>query len=484
MLRHPEYYLEKLSPEQLEKVLAGSLWLLEKTGLWVQDEPLWAEVLARAEPGVRPGGDRRLRLAPEKTLELAAKAPAVWRHEARRPEHSLEMGGGRLCVAPGYGSVFIVDAEGRRREAGFEDFLRLTRLSQASPLIDLCSGLAVEPADVPVERRAEVLTAALLLNSDKPVMGAVTGAEGAARCCEAAEIILGGLGGGFWLLGLININSPLRLDERMGGALRVYLQKGQPVIFTPGASMGVTGPATVAGNMAQSYADLLGAAALTQLIRPGHPVIVGNGGFGGNLHTGNPGYGRPENALASLIGAQMARRLKLPYRCSAAVTSALVPDGRAALEHTLTALGAWAGGANLALQAAGILDSINSMSYEQFVIDLEIWGYFERLSRPVETDDDHLALELIARTPASYLAQPHTRRHFRREIHEPLFGKPQKPEAVKKVEILAAERLERLEAAAPEVRPVDPAAVAELKKYLAGSGGEFAEFVGRYFRGE
>ena len=482
MLRHPEYYLEKLSPANLETILKGSLWLLEKTGLLVQDEELWAEVRAKAGPGVAPGDDHRLRFKPETALELAAQAPPVWRYQARKAARALDMGSPNLHVAPGYGSVFVVDVEGRRREALFEDYIRLTRLSQASPLIDLCSAISVEPSDVPVDKRAEVMTAALLLNSDKPIMGAVTGAEGAAKSFEAAEIILGDIQGRPWLLGLINVNSPLRLDERMAGALRIYLKKGQPIIFTPGATMGVTGPATVSGNMAQSYADLIGATALCQIVRPGHPVIVGNGGFGGNLHTGNPGYGRPENALAAIIGAQMARRLSLPYRCSAAVTSAMSPDGRAALEHSVTAAGAWTGGASLALQAAGILDSINSMSFEQFVIDLEIWGYFERLSRPVEVDAEHLALDLIAEAPSSYMAAPHTMKHFRQEIYEPIFGKPQKPENIRKVNDLAVERLAALEARDPEIEPVDPAAVSELKKYLIGGDSSFADFVNKYFQ--
>lgn len=481
MLRHPEYYLEKLSPENLDTILNGSLWLLEKTGLLVQDEELWNEVRAKAGAGVMPDDDHRLRFKPETALELAAKAPAVWRHQARKSAHAFDMGGKNLCVAPGYGSIFVVDVEGRRRDALFEDYIRLTRLSQASPLIDLCSAISVEPSDVPINKRAAVMTAALLINSDKPIMGAVTGAEGAAKSFQAAEIILGDITGQPWLLGLVNINSPLRLDERMAGALRIYLKKGQPIIFTPGATMGVTGPATISGNMAQSYADLIGATALCQIVKPGHPVIVGNGGFGGNLHTGTPGYGRPENALATIIGAQLSRRLKVPYRCSAAVTSAMSPDGRAAFEHSITAMGAWTGGANLALQAAGILDSINGMSFEQFIIDLEIWGYLQRLSRPVKIDPEHLALDLIAEAPSNYMAAPHTMKHFRQEIYESIFGKPQKPKAIRKVNDLAAECLKTIEAKDLEIEPVDLKAVDELKKYLISDDNSLAAFVNKYF---
>ena len=280
MLRHPESYLEKLTEDKLSAILEGSLRLLERTGLLIQDEALALQIRERDAPGALLGPDARLRLKPEAAMELLAKAPAQWTHLARASGKSITFGGGNLCVAPGYGSVFIADAQGRRREASFGDYVRLTRLSQRSPLIDLCSHVSVEPSDVPVEARAKVMTAALLLHSDKPIMGAVTGAAGAAESFAAGQIILGDIQDKPYLLGLININSPLRLDWRMGGALRAYLAKGQPVVFTPVASMGVTGPATVSGNMAQSYADLIGAAALCQIVRPGHPVIVGNGGFG------------------------------------------------------------------------------------------------------------------------------------------------------------------------------------------------------------
>jgi trimethylamine--corrinoid protein Co-methyltransferase len=481
MLRHPEHYLEKLTSDSLNAILDGSLELVERTGLLIQDAQLWEEAKSRGGEGVTFGPDFRLRIKPERALELLSLAPPRWTHLARNPEKAVEFGGPNLCVAPGYGSVFMVDSFGSRRDALFADYVRLARLSQISPVIDLCSAVLVEPSDVPIYKRPEVMTAALLINSDKPIMGAVTGADGARRSFEAAEIVLGDISGQSYILGLININSPLRLDERMGGALRVYLEKGQPVVFTPGASMGVTGPATFSGNMSQSYADLIAAAALCQIMRPGHPVIVGNGGFGGNLHTGAPGYGRPENALASIVGAQVARRLRLPYRCSAAVTSSMLPDGRAAMEHAITAAGAWAGGANLALQAAGIIDSINSMSLEQFVIDLEMWGYFERLSRPIQVDEEFLALDMIARIPINYMSEPHTLKHFRREIREPFFGKPQKLEAIREVNELARERLAVMEADDPLITPVSEETLASLKKYLIGSDSSFADFVNKHF---
>jgi len=466
MLNHPQNYLEKLSPAQVEEILTASLWVLEKTGLRVQDEPLWAEVLEKAGPGVMAGPDQRLRLKPEKALELIALAPSEWRHEARRPENSRMLGGRRLCVVSGACGVFIVDWAGRRRYAGFEDFLRLTRLTQASPVMDICAHIPIEPSDVPVEYRPEVMTAGLLLSSDKPIMGMVTGAKAAAASLEAAEIILGDLSRAFWVLGLISINSPLLLEARMAEATRIYLQRGQPLLFASGTTMGVLGPVTLAGSLAQSFAELIGVVAMCQLIRPGHPVMIGNGGFCGNLRTGSTGYGRPEQALGFILGAQMARRLKLPYRCTAGATASPAPDIQAALEHTFTALGAWVAGPNFVFQGAGVIDSINSMSYEQFVLDLEMWSYIQRLTRPVEIDDEHLPLDLIAQAPPSYLGHQHTLKHFRRELYEPIFGKRRK-QGDMTVEEVAKERLAKIETETREITPIDPTAAAELKKYLA-----------------
>jgi trimethylamine:corrinoid methyltransferase-like protein len=118
------------------------------------------------------------------------------------------------------------------------------------------------------------------------------------------------------------------------------------------------------------------------------------------------------------------------------------------------------------------------MSFEQFIIDLEIWGYFERLSRPVEVDEEHLALSLISELPANYLDQPHTLRHFKDEIYQPLFGKPQKPEAIKEVKILAQERLAQMEKTEPKLEPIDPAALAELRKYLTAQDPSLSKLVG------
>ena len=73
----------------------------------------------------------------------------------------------------------------------------------------------------------------------------------------------------------------------------------------------------------------------------------------------------------------------------------------------------------MGLQALGTLDSINSMSYEQFLIDLEVWGYIRRLSAPPIVDPERLAWEVIAERPSNYMSKEHTVRFLRNEQYVP-----------------------------------------------------------------
>src|SRR6202011_2075034 len=78
------------------------------------------------------------------------------------------------------------------------------------------------------------------------------------------------------LLALVNVNSPLRYDDRMLGALMTYAEANQPVIATPFLMAGAMSPMGLAGTIAQQTAEALAGIALIQLIRPGAPCIYGS----------------------------------------------------------------------------------------------------------------------------------------------------------------------------------------------------------------
>src|SRR6188508_500681 len=111
---------------------------------------------------------------------------------------------------------------------------------------------------------------------------------------------------------------------------------GQAVIMTPFTLAGAMAPVTVAGALAQQNAEALAGIALTQLVRPGAPVIYGGFTTNVDMKSGSPAFGTPEGAWAMIIGAQLARRYHLPYRGSGSLNTSKVADAQATQETDWT----------------------------------------------------------------------------------------------------------------------------------------------------
>ena len=422
MIRHPLRRLEQIGPEECEAIHGTALRILERVGLVLQSE---AACRAVREIGATVDEhDRRVRFPAHVVEKAVAIAPRRFTLYGRSPARAVELGTDALLVFPGYGSASVADPKGVRRPATMADFRAFASLAWRSDCIDITGGLLVEPLDVPPALRPLELTYALMSFSDKPFFGSAAGAQGARESLALARIAFPDAEHRPVMLGLVNVNSPLRLDAIMAGALVEYARAAQPVLLTPGIMMGVTAPVTTSGALAQAFAELLGCVAVVQAIRPGAPVMIGTGGFGSDLRSGGPGFGRPENALGTLIGAQLARRVGLPFRCSGAVTGSRLPDCRSGYERMMTAMAAWSAGAHLCLQGAGTLDSIASMSFEQFALDVEIWGYVKRLASRPGTDPASLALDVVTSLPEDYLALEHTVDNLRHELHVPTLAPP------------------------------------------------------------
>ena len=150
---------------------------------------------------------------------------------------------------------------------------------------------------------------------------------------------------------------------------------------------GAMGPVTNAGAIAQSLAETMAGCALTQLERPGAPVIFGNFLSSMSLRSGSPTFGTPEPAIGSMVIGQLARRLNLPLRCSGNFTTSKLPDGQAMNEGTMSMLAAVHCGANFILHSAGFLDGLLAMSYEKFVMDTDFCGALHSYLAGVVVDD-------------------------------------------------------------------------------------------------
>ena len=113
------------------------------------------------------------------------------------------------------------------------------------------------------------------------------------------------------------------------------------------------------------------------------------------MRTGAPAFGTPEYAQAVLIGCQLARRYKVPYRTSN-VTSANSPDAQAAWESMMSLWAAFLGQASIIKQGAGWLEGGLAASYEKFILDAEMLQMMQAFVSPPQIDTDAFGVEAIA----------------------------------------------------------------------------------------
>ena len=138
---------------------------------------------------------------------------------------------------------------------------------------------------------------------------------------------------------IISVNSPRLLDDAMGDGLIAMAEHGQPVTITPFTLMGAMTPVSLPAAMAQQNAEALFGVVLTQLVKPGAPVMYGAFTSNVDMRSGAPAFGTPENTKANVIAGQLARRYGLPYRTSNANASNAV-DLQAAYETSMATWGA------------------------------------------------------------------------------------------------------------------------------------------------
>ena len=411
--RPPRSPYDWLSADALERLHDASLTILETVGIdFLDDEALdlWQRAGAQVDRTTQ-----RVRIDRDLLLPTIAAAPASFRWRARNPAHDVVIGGGGLAFGPCGGMAYATDLDRGRRPGTMADYENLLRLSQSCHALHFAAWEQVTAQDVPVNVRHLHRVRAAFRLTDKVVMEAAHGRVIPADTLAMMRIVYGSLDGDPVTGDVINVNSPLRYDERMLGGLISYARAGQVTFITPFILAGATSPVTIAAALAQQNAEVLAGVALTQLVRPGAPVIYGGFTTPIDLRRGSPAFGTPESAWAALVGGQLARRYGLPTRGSGGLTSSQTADAQAATESLWSLWPAVLAGTDLVMHAAGWLDGGLTVSFEKFILDLQNLAMFQHFLAGFAVDDDALALAAIAEVGPGghHLGTTHTQARYR-----------------------------------------------------------------------
>jgi trimethylamine--corrinoid protein Co-methyltransferase len=364
-----------------------------------------------------------VRLDPDWVLEQVGKAPSEFDLQARNPERTVHIGGDHMVFAAVYGCPFVREGL-ERRDATYADFENLVRLSQAFPQLDSPGGTICEPNDRPLDSRHLDMVYALLTLSDKPFMGSVTSGPNAVDTIAMAEMVFGreSLAETPAIISLINVNSPLRYDDRMLAALVEYTKANQATIVTPFLLMGAMSPVSIPAALAQQVAEALAGIALVQTIRPGCPVVFGSFLSNTDMQSGSPSFGTPEQALGHFCTGQIARHFGLPFRSGGGLTSSQVVDAQAGYEAMMSLWPTFLAGTNFVLHAAGWLESALVSCYEKFIVDVELLRMLHEVFEPLKVDEEALAYSAHQEVGQGghFLGAVHTLERFRECFYRPL----------------------------------------------------------------
>jgi trimethylamine--corrinoid protein Co-methyltransferase len=417
--RMPRY--EILSEEDMATLDRGWRRIVSELGI----EFLSEEALDHFRKAGQQVDGQVVKLDPEFVLEHVAKAPREFDVQARNPERSVHLGGEHMVFSCVYGCPFVREGF-ERRNATYDDFQNLVRLAQSFPELDSPGGTICEPDDRPLDSRHLDMVLALLTLSDKPFMGSVTSGPNAVDTIAMAEMVFGreSLEQTPAIISLINVNSPLRYDDRMLAALLEYVKANQAVVITPFLLMGAMSPVSIPATLAQQVAEALAGIALAQLIRPGCPVIFGSFLSNTDMQSGSPSFGTPESAVGLLCTGQIARSFGLPWRSGGGLTASQTADAQAAYEAMMTMMPTMLAGANFVMHSAGWLESGLVSCYEKFVVDVEILRMLYHAFTPLEVSEDTLAFSAHEEVGQGghFLGAVHTLERFRECFYRPLLS--------------------------------------------------------------
>ena len=370
--------------------------------------------------------DHNVKFDPEFILEQIKKAPKEFDVQARNPKNTVHIGGDSMVFSGVYGPPFVRDGS-VRRDATLEDFKNFTKLAQIFPEMDSAGGVICEPNDASLDTRHIDMTYALQTLTDKIYMGNVVSGRNAKDVLKMTEIVFGGrenIEKTPCTISLINCNSPLRWDDRMLDAQFEYSAANQAVLLTPFLLMGAMSPVTIPATLAQQIAEALTGIALSQLIRPGSPVIFGSFLSNIDMQSGSPQFGTPESGIGLLCTGQIARHFGLPFRSGGGLNSSQTTDAQAGYESLMTMLPTFLAGANWVMHTAGWLEGGLVASYEKFVMDVEILRMLQAEFTPLEINEASLAFDAHVEVGhgGHFLGAAHTMERFRDCFYRPFLS--------------------------------------------------------------
>ena len=354
-----------LNQSQIERLQRDTEALLERVGFRVQHAGL-RQRAKRAGAWVEEASGL-VKLPGELLRERLAQAPSEYEIAGITGRHWTVGGDQRPCLAI-VTDPWIVDwPSGQPRRPCLEDVRGHTRIAQRLDEVAAISLMDYPVTDVAEPHSSLRALEAHLLEHDKHMSVLAVSPERLARWLRLLPVLTGGSEPqGRLITAGVAVLSPLTLTRDNGELLLLACAHGFPVVPTVCPMAGTTSPYSKAGTLLQANAEAVFMAALTQLVRPGHPFLYIVGPSRTDMRSGADLYYTLDKVLWKIAGAQLGLAYGLPSGAECGGTAVCRHDLQSGAEGMLFMLAAWQSGAHL-LSGIGSCGNAVSMSGEMMV---------------------------------------------------------------------------------------------------------------------
>ena len=206
--------------------------------------------------------------------------------------------------------------------------------------------------------------------------------------------------------------SPLSFTPENVECMLAFAKSGIPVLVLSMCMGGVSAPATLWGQVLIVNAEVLGGITLLQKFYPRTPVLYGSVSSVFDMKTAILALGAPERGILNGICGEVARRYGIPSVLGGLSTDSKELDEQAGFEKALTLLPLM-GKASL-VYGMGVMDSANTYSLEQLIIDDEMISAIRRVHEGVLPNMLAEELPLVEEIgwSGNYMISDHTLKHY------------------------------------------------------------------------
>ena len=414
-IANPRLSLNILSPEDVRRIHSATLDIIESAGVRF---PSTKALDIWEDHGATVDRDTMIVKVPGHVIEDALKlAPPVYTLTARDPVQDLPLDGNHVYVGTDGCGVEVIDiTTGEHRRSRLQDVADIARVADCLKEIAF-HWVPVSAQDCLPETRGLHELCAIWQNSTKHVQTESIYSEHEAHAAvEMAAAIAGGREALRQrpVLSIMQCTlSPLGQDGGSIDAALIGARAGLPVGFMTMASCASTGPATMAGSLVVGNAEVISALALIELACPGAPVFYAAAQTAMDLRTGAYTGGGPEDFLFGAATNVLSDFYDVPLSMGSFATGAKEPNWQAGIENSLSTFMASVVMSDMLL-GVGLLHGSRIWSFEQMLMDCEIFDIVHKMMEGIVVSDETLALDVIRAVGpgGNFLAQKHTRKHM------------------------------------------------------------------------